>query len=62
MIDGYRECDHVAPVHGVPTVFASVEFTEGEPPESIVIAGVRYVREGCDDNDGLEGRLLARAL
>jgi len=36
-------CYHVAPVLKVPTVFASVEFPRGSPPDEIVIDGHRYV-------------------
>lgn len=49
MIAGYHECDHVAPVAGRPTVFASVEYPEDSPPDVIVIRGERYVRERRDD-------------
>lgn len=41
--------DHVAVVNGVPTVFASVEYPVDEPPEELVIGGVRYVRADDDE-------------
>lgn len=48
-MNDYRECDHVAPVCGVRTVFASIEFPAEQPPREIVIAGYRYVRRDADD-------------
>jgi len=47
----YRECDHTAPVDGERVVFASVEFPADEPPEEIVIAGVRFVRANEPERD-----------
>ena len=44
-VGAYREADHVAPVAGVMTVFATVEFPTDEPPERIEIAGNAYARE-----------------
>lgn len=41
---------HVAPVVGVPTVFAGIEFPESDPPEKIVIADVVYVRSDQSDD------------
>ena len=41
----YRECDHVASVMGKSVVFANIEYPADEPPDEIVIRGVRYVRE-----------------
>ena len=41
--------DHVAVVNGVRTVFASVEYPVEEPPEELVIGGVRYVRADDDE-------------
>jgi hypothetical protein len=50
---GYWEYDHKAPVAGILTVFASIEYPADEPPDSITIDGVTYVREGVDgDVDG----------
>lgn len=50
---GYHECDHKAPVAGILTVFASIEYPAGEPPDSITIDGVTYMREEVDgDADG----------
>ena len=46
-----RECDHVAPVAGVMTVFASVEYPAAAPPDEIAIRGERYVRV-TEDRDG----------
>ena len=51
MSDQCRECDHVAPVAGVPTVFASLEYPADVPPDEIVICGERYVRV-TEDRDG----------
>lgn len=47
----YREYDHTAPVVGVPTVFANVEYPRDEPPEVIEIAGTRYIREDARERD-----------
>lgn len=44
----YREYDHKAPVAGILTVFASIEYPADEPPESITIDGVTYMREEVD--------------
>lgn len=44
----YREYDHKAPVAGILTVFASIEYPADEPPDSITIDGVTYMREGVD--------------
>lgn len=41
--------DHVAVVNGVSYVFASVEYPVDEPPEELVIGGVRYVRADDDE-------------
>ena len=49
MSDECREYDHIAPVMGKPTVFASVEFPADSPPDEIVIRGMRYVRE-CESD------------
>lgn len=37
-----RVYSHVAPVAGVRTVFATVEYPVDEPPEEIMIAGTMY--------------------
>lgn len=50
MSDQYREYDHVAPVMGRPTVFASIEYPADQPPEEIVIRGIKYVRESQTDH------------
>ncbi len=47
-MSGYHECDHKAPVAGVLTVFASIEYPADEPPDSITIDGVTYMREEVD--------------
>lgn len=46
---GYHECDHKAPVAGIMTVFASIEYPADEPPREITIDGVTYVRR---DDEG----------
>jgi hypothetical protein len=43
-VSEYRECDHVAPVLGKPTVFASIEYPVGEEPCVIEIQGIRWLR------------------
>jgi len=43
-VSGYHEADHVAPVAGRMTVFASVEYPADEPPETIEIRGEAFVR------------------
>ena len=50
-VGGYHEFDHRAPVAGVMIVFASIEYPVGEPPTSVVIDGITYVRKDCAHDD-----------
>lgn len=50
-MSGYHECDHRAPVAGVLTVFASIEYPADAPPESITIDGIMYVRADEESGD-----------
>lgn len=47
----YREYDHKAPVAGILTVFASIEYPADEPPDSITIDGIMYVRADEESGD-----------
>lgn len=56
MDNGYHEFDITALVKGELTVFASVEFAASDPPRSIEIAGITYLRVGDERRPcGLEG-------
>ena len=46
---------HVAPVLGVPTIFASVEYPRDKPPTELVIDGTRFEAVGDSDGDGEHG-------
>ena len=54
-MSGFHEYDITADVHGTRTVFANVEWREKNPPDELVIAGVRFERATMESDDDSRG-------